>query len=377
MAKPHSILFTIPNFITAGSGQVLVNIIAGLDKNLFAPVVCVEKQGGRLFQTLQEMQIPVLQSPFTVSIQPYHDLLFRAWKTAKLFRPYHFQIWHSFHYSDMYSEAFVAFFAGVRTWIYTKKSMAWGSRAWLLKSYLAHRVVVDNTDMSKYMFNRAGLGNKLIYIPHSVDIDKFRPGLPHQLGLRQEFNIAYEAPLIVCVAELLPVKGHPSLLQALVHIPNAHLFVAGRPMYIEYAESLKKLASELSINDRVHFMGGVSDIPALLAESDIFVLPTLGRGRMEGCPVALLEAMACGKACIATDIPGSRDLVTHEESGLLVPPEEPILLANAIQRMLEHPELRSRLGQAARRRVEGRYTLQHEVNDHVRLYQELLGISSE
>jgi glycosyltransferase involved in cell wall biosynthesis len=369
------ILFTIPNFITAGSGQVLVNIIAGLDKNIFAPVVCVEKNGGRLFQTLQEMQIPVLEHPFTVPIMPRYNLLYRVWKAAKVFRPYNFRLWHSFHYSDDYTEALIARFAGAKAWIYTKKNMGWGSRSWLLRSYLASRIAADNHDMIEGMFNRAGLRHKISYIPHGVDIQKFRPGLPARLGLRKSFNLPSGTSLIACVAELVPVKGHPILLDALARVPDVHLVLAGRPMDAEYADSLKKQAADLKLTDRVHFLGGVEDIPALVSECDLFILPTLGKGRMEGCPVALLEAMACGKPCIATNIPGSRDLILHEESGLLVPPEDPHALAAAINLLIHDPDLRMCYGAASRRRVEEHYTIEREAQQYEALYRRILKLT--
>ena len=101
-------------------------------------------------------------------------------------------------------------------------------------------------------------------------------------------------------------------------------------------------------------------------------MPSLKKG--EGCPVALLEAMACGKACIATDVPGSRDIIENEVSGLLVPPEDAEALGDAIRRLAESPDLRQQLGHQARRRVEQHFTIEHEVAAHEQLYSRLLGL---
>jgi glycosyltransferase involved in cell wall biosynthesis len=175
------------------------------------------------------------------------------------------------------------------------------------------------------------------------------------------------------VAHLVPVKGHPTLLQALAQTPEVQLWVAGKALDEDYALELHRQAEELGLEGRVHFLGGVSDVPALLAEADIFVLPTWGRWRMEGCPVALLEAMACGKACIATDVPGARDLLVHHECGMLVPPEDPSALGQALCTLAQEAKLRRSYGQAARRRVEERYTIEREVENHQALYEEILG----
>jgi glycosyltransferase involved in cell wall biosynthesis len=112
---------------------------------------------------------------------------------------------------------------------------------------------------------------------------------------------------------------------------------------------------------------------ALLAEADIFALPTWAKWRMEGCPVALLEAMACGKACVATDIPGSRDLVEPGTSGLLAAPQDPLALAGALRQLAASPTLRRQLGAAARRRVLDHFTIEREVAAHQALYDEILG----
>lgn len=367
------ILFTIPNFLTAGSGQVLLNIASRLDRNKFSPLICVSRRGGQLEQVAAEEGIPVFEANFDVQIRPYATLPLRVWKAAQVFRPYRFSIWHSFHYSDNYAECLVAYFAGAKNMLFTKKNMGWGSRAWLLKSYLSSKIVVDNTDMLSGMFNRAGLHQKISYIPHGVDAQKYTPSTPPVLQMRASLGLDSGVPVIAVVAHLVPVKGHPTLLQALARVPDAHLWLAGKPLDAPYVDALKEQVRQLGLSGRVHFLSSVEDIPALLAEVDIAVLPTWARWRMEGCPVALLEAMACGKACVATNIPGARDLLVHGESGLLVPPEDPSALAAALQRLLEDSALRACLGQAARQRVLENFTIAHEVARHEALYAELLG----
>ena len=123
---------------------------------------------------------------------------------------------------------------------------------------------------------------------------------------------------------------------------------------------------------RVHFLGGVEDVPSFLGEMDIVVLPTWDKWRREGCPVGLLEAMACGKACIATDVPGSRDIIEDGISGLLVEPENEFALAEAIQRLIDDPELRDRMGKAARLRIEKHFSIEKEVAAHEQLYEEMM-----
>ena len=323
MSKKLSILFTIPNFITAGSGRVMVNILERLDRNKFSPSVCVLKRGGRIEQELESLGIPLLELPFTVSVHPHHSFFQRAWQTAHSFRSFGFQIWHSFHYADDYSEPIIARLSGAKHWIYTKKSMSWGSRAWLIRSYLASRIVADNTEMPRRFFDRAGLRHKVSLIQHGLPLHQFNPSIPPILNLRQQFKINETDVVVGCVAQLVPVKDHSSLIRSAAKLPEIHFLLAGSTVDQDYRNSLTSLVDQLGLNDRVHFCGNIGNIPAFLKEIDIFALPTQRIGE-EGCPVALLEAMACGKACVATDIPGSRDLIIHQQSGLLVPPEDPL-----------------------------------------------------
>jgi glycosyltransferase involved in cell wall biosynthesis len=149
------------------------------------------------------------------------------------------------------------------------------------------------------------------------------------------------------------------------------LVLAGKPGDESYVNRLHLLAQQLNIAQRIHFLGSVENIPALNAEIDIFVFPSR---RMEGCPVALLEAMACGLPCIATNIPGSQDIIEHGASGILVPPEAPDALADALRQLINSASERARLGVAARQRILEHYTIEREVAAHEALYAEILGI---
>src|SRR5262245_36037146 len=372
MHSPTPILFTIPNFITAGSGRAMVNIIERLDRARFAPAVCVMQKGGDLDQVVEKMGIPLIEARFAVPPRPVYQLPFQAWKAAQVFRPYGFKLWHSFHYLDDYTEPIIARLAGARAWLYTKKAMGWGSRSWLVRSYLSTRIVTNNSEMPSLMFDHIGLRGNTRVIHRGVLVDRFRPDVPPRLGIRERLNLTPDESLVACVAHLVPVKGHPTLLRAMAMTPGAHLAVVGNPTDREYFSTLKQMVRDLGISDRTHFLGPIKDVPALLAEVDVFVLPTWARWRMEGCPVALLEAMACGRACIATDIPGSRELIEPGKSGLIVAPEDSGALAIAINRLVGSSVLRRLFGKEARARILTHFTIDKEAAAHDELYSELL-----
>jgi glycosyltransferase involved in cell wall biosynthesis len=370
MSDKINILFTIPNFITAGSGRVMLNIIERLDSSKFSPSVCVSKKGGALDKEVERLGIPFFESDFTVPILPYSSLLSRTRKKAQFFVPLKIDIWHSFHYSDNYTEPIIARKAGVKNWVYTKKAMGWGSRAWVVKSLLSTRIVADNTDMLRTMFSHRIFRNKVHLIHHGIPTNTFTPIVEKKLNLRSQLGISNEI-IISAVANLVRIKGHSILIRAINSIPNAHLVIAGKPLDQTYVQELNQLVSDLNLSNRVHFLGGVSYIPALLSEIDIFALTTKKIG--EGCPVALIEAMSCEKPCIGPDIPGVRDIIEHQKSGLLVFPENVASLVDALEMLIESDEMRNRLGKFARLRVLEKFTANKEAQMHEAMYSSILG----
>jgi glycosyltransferase involved in cell wall biosynthesis len=367
------VLFTIPNFITAGSGRAMMNIVERLDRSRFEPAVCVMRKGGNLDRLVEDLGIPLLEAGFTVPARPYATLPFRAWRAAKSFAAFKFDLWHSFHYLDDYTEPLIARLSGARAWIYTKKNMGW-RRSWWLRSSLATRVAVQNRDILDHLLSPR-LRNRSRLIPPSADTSIYCPDSEPVLRLREKLGISRETLVVACVAQLVPVKGHPTLLHSIHQTPGIHLFIAGRELDEEYTHKLHKLAQDLDIRDRVHFLGQVHNVPALLRESNVFVLPTWARWRMEGCPVALLEAMSCGLPCIASNVPGSRDVIEDGVNGLLVPPEDPRALAAAIGRLSQTKSLRQQLAQAARQTIVSHYGVAREVRQYEDLYSEILALN--
>ena len=371
MPEPIPILFTIPNFLTAGSGRAMLNIARRLDPERFVPTICVSQRGGALDAEVQNLGMPLLESQFTVPARPRTTVLGSTWRAASTFRAHGFRLWHSFHYLDDYTEPLVARMAGAR-WIFTKKNMNWNRRSWLLRSALASRVVAQNQSMMRDFFSGPLLRSRVRLIPRGVDTAVFSPNVTSIPRIRSRLSIPDNVVVAVCVAHLLPVKGHLTLLRALQQVDRLQVIVAGAPLDPEHADNLRQTARDLEVVDRVHFVGEMSDVPGLLAEADIFVLPTWNRWRVEGCPVALLEGMAAGKACVATRVAGSMDLIEDGVSGMLVKPENTDELASALQLLVDSPELRIKLGSRARQRAVDRYSIEREVEAHERLYLELV-----
>jgi glycosyltransferase involved in cell wall biosynthesis len=160
-------------------------------------------------------------------------------------------------------------------------------------------------------------------------------------------------PVYGSVGHLRHVKGVDVLLEASplirTQVPGAQGVVVGSG---EDEMALRALRGRLGVEEFVDFLGFREDARQLLHALDVFVVPS----RHEGLPVALLEAMALGRPVVATSVGGIREVVQDEENGLLVPPEDPGALADAVVRLLLEGELAGGLGAAARATVEERFS---------------------
>jgi glycosyltransferase involved in cell wall biosynthesis len=163
-----------------------------------------------------------------------------------------------------------------------------------------------------------------------------------------------ETPLLGIVGRLVPIKAHEVFLAAAARIvevvPGARFVVVGDG---ERRAELEAMASQPPLRGHVHFLGWRSDTPAIYADLDLLLLTS----NNEGMPVSIIEAMAAGKAVVATDAGGTRSVVSHGETGILVPPRAPQALAEACIELLRDAPRRRRLGQAAQQAVYPRYDI--------------------
>ncbi len=209
---------------------------------------------------------------------------------------------------------------------------------------------------------------KFVTIHSGIDLALFRSVRVDPAIKRKELGIPPEGPIVGTVGRLVPIKGLEWLLKAvprvLVEFPQACFIIIGDgPMLDE----LKELAAELGISPRVMFLGTRSDIPECLVALDIFVLPSLN----EGMGRAVVEAMAVGCSVVATRVGGIPDIVADGSIGLLVPPRDDRALAEAILTLLQDHSRRAAYGEAARRRVDGRFDVETMVRNIERLYDEV------
>jgi len=210
------------------------------------------------------------------------------------------------------------------------------------------------------------LADRCTVIPLGVDMARFEnpdPGVVDMLRRR------YPGPRLLFVGRLRYYKGVGYLIQAMPMISAQLLIVGDGPMRREWEQQ----AGDLGVRERVHFLDEVddADLPAYYHACDLFVLPSCHRSEAFG--TVLLEAMACARALISTELgTGTSWVNQHEETGLVVPPADPQALAAAANALLSDDSLRQRYGRAARARAEAEFRQELMIQRIEALYRELL-----
>jgi len=241
----------------------------------------------------------------------------------------------------------------------------------LLLRFLLNRndrvALVQNPDDQAGLLALGIPAERIALIPGSgVDIGTLRP-LPEPAG---PLTIAF-------VGRLLDDKGIRTLIDAHRRLrqegSNIQLLIAGTPDPANPASVSEAEAAAWNREPGIDWLGHVNDISALWARAHIAVLPS----RREGLPKSLLEAAACGRPMIATDVPGCREIVRAGETGLLVPVDDVAALAAAIAKLAAAPELRARYGAAARKLVVERFSADAIGGQTVDLYRSLVSVSGQ
>jgi glycosyltransferase involved in cell wall biosynthesis len=212
--------------------------------------------------------------------------------------------------------------------------------------YLRHSAISDLKE---------SFGQRIVPLPNGVDPHRFQPG-----GIDLEVRRRHGLPETGIVALFVGAmdqahhfKGVPTLLRALAGLPNVSALLVGSG---ELVPLYQHLADDLGLSRRVVFAGRVDMdmLPAYYRAADLLVLPSETAGEAFG--MVLLEAMACGRAVVASDLPGVRSVVSHGRDGLLVPPRKVDALAAAIAEIAQMPEeARMGMGLAGRAKVEREY----------------------
>lgn len=257
---------------------------------------------------------------------------------------------------------------------------ALGSLAWWAYSTADLYLSVSRGLTGHYL--AAGLpAERIREVPNGVDAIRFSPAsLDERMALRKQLNMPLDRPIILFVGVISPDKQPHVLLDAWVRTQQNPAFAstvvfvgATDPTLFELGgrliDQLRATAQASGFADRVVFVPPTNQIQDYFRAADMYVMPSI----REGMPIALLEAMACGLPCVASRLPGATDTMIEDGvNGRLVPVGDAGAFAAAIGGLLADPATASRMGAAARRTVEERYTMEHVADMWLDAYQHVL-----
>ncbi len=368
---PVKIAFCITELDPGGAERALVELVTRLDRRKFQPVVyCL---GPRplgnpisLADRLDESGIP-LTCFGARSVLALPGIVSRLRRQMVADAP---QIVQTFLFHANVAGAWAARRAGVPH-VVTGIRVAERSARWHLPlSRWADRFVDRHVCVSEsvraFSIAQSGLKvEKLVVIPNAVDVQRFSGVEPAQ---RQSLGVAAGARVITCVGRLDRQKGLEWLLEALrdvaPRVPHAELVLVGDG---PERESLQRLARRIYPLP-VRFLGFRADVPEILAASDLVVLPS----RWEGMPNVVLEAMASGRAVVATDVEGVREALGSNAPQQIVAVDDPRGFSERIVVLLNDAELRKRLEKANLQRAGEAFSFSGMVSAYEQLYFELL-----
>ena len=389
MKKWIKILHVITRMEEGGAPRVLLDLMKGLDQNGFAQTLATGRapRGRDLLPEARRLPIRIREiGTLTREPSPVNDL--RAlFSLEELIRGGSFDIIHAHtskagflgrlaariagHRRVVYSphgDVFTGYFPAGKIWIYT-----------VAERWAAHwcERIVTLSDAGAREYLRRGIGREgqFVTIYNGLDLDAFGTGVD-RAGARRELGLGKEDIVIICVGRLVFVKGHDVLVAAAPEI-IASLAGDGEVRFLAVGdgprrESLIRQARRLGVEGNLSFLGFRSDVPRLLSAADLMVMSS----RNEGLGMSIIEAMAASLPVVGTRVGGIPEVVQDGVTGALVPPDDPGALARACARILQDNRMARSMGSAGRRRVEGLFRIERNIQRTALLYRELLGEAS-
>jgi glycosyltransferase involved in cell wall biosynthesis len=237
----------------------------------------------------------------------------------------------------------------------------WTARLW------CRRLIVVSTLLRDEIAEWFGVKrSKVVAIPNGIDTARFRPAPGFDASeVKRELLGEGDFRMVANVARLVPQKGQRNLVEAAAQVlqtrPDVRFaFVGDGPL----RDEVTGLATERGILDKIVITGIRPDVPRILAASDLFVLSSI----WEGMPLSLLEAMAAGCPAVATDVGGVAEVLDRGRVGLMVPPNDPAALAQAIGECLDHPARASQRAAAAQEFAEQKYGMETMIRKWEEVY---------
>ena len=355
--------------VRGGVEEHMLLLLGGLDRKYFRlHLICSPQLAGNLRSDLPEdvHLVPLY-------LEHLHHVS-AGLRFAKILRKCRIDILHSHLFRASLVASPLAKFCRVPVTVETPHVAEMWRQGWLRGHFLIDRVagravnryIAVSEANARYLVDTKRLpSQKIQVIQNGCNLERFRTVQPSPVDLKRNLGFADDDPVLLVLARLEAQKGHHVLVEAMsavrAQFPNARLVCVGSG---SLQSQLKEQVEKLGLEESVRFVGYQSNVPDWLALADVVVLPSF----FEGLPLVAIEALAAGRAVVATAVDGTTEVVIHEKTGFTVPPGNSAALAAAICRMLGNAKLRQTLAENGRRWAFENFTLQRFIDQTQQLY---------
>jgi glycosyltransferase involved in cell wall biosynthesis len=358
----------ITDLAPAGAERCVYELATRLDRERF-DVRIVGLRGGAVAERLEQAGVPVE----VLNVRGKWDVL-KLNRLVDLLRRWRIDVLHThlFH-ADLAGRA-AALVTGSLRLIHTVHIAEARFRPWQyalarMTADICDAVIAVSPSVLDHHSTRSGLPrSRYSLIPNGIDLAAYAADPGSRIRLREQWGIAGEETLIAFVGRLDHQKGLDTLLGAMSILGRGgkqeKLVIAGDGPQRSMVESF---IADDPVGGHVRLLGFTEDVRGVLSAADVLAIPS----RWEGFGLAGAEAMSASLPVIATNVAGLRDVVVAGETALVIEKEDPEALAGRIERLAGDPDLRKRLGQAGRRRVEQHFDINVTVAAHAELYRQI------
>ena len=367
-----TLLKMLTNFHIGGTERQVANLALGIDPSRFDLHLACLRHSGELLEELETLRVP--RPEFRIGSLYSPKTVWQAMRLARYVRRNLIQIVHSYGFYPNVFAVPAARLAGASIVVASIRDTGDAltplqRRVQKMVCRLADCVLVNAEAIRERLIGEGYDPGKIAVIRNGITLSRFAR---EQRGatLRQELGVPLSAPLVIVFSRLNQLKGVQYFLEAAITLagrfPDARFLVVGDGAD---RKELEEQAGRWGLGQRTVFTGFRGDIPELLSQAAVSVLPSLS----EGLSNSLLESMAAGVPVVATSVGGNPEVIKDGVTGLLVPPRDAVALAAAIGHLLEDKELAASFGEAGRRRVAELFSVERSVRETEYLYERLVG----
>jgi glycosyltransferase involved in cell wall biosynthesis len=364
---PVMVAYMITPFSDGGADRQLLELLRRIDRRRFEPVLYLSEAGGHIEQELATLDVP------TIDVGQWGSNERAVWRMVGELRRVQPQVIHSWMFVANCWARLAGRAAGVPVIVTSDRGMDtdldlhYRAIDVALSPLSTHHVVPARRVAEKVHRSRLVPRAKISVIYNGVDLEKYGARIDRGEARRQ-LDLPIDGQVVGMVASFIALKRWDVWLETIGELARKQRLTAIAVGDGEVRAAMEQRAAALGLSDTVRFYGVRADIPEVMAAIDVFTLTS----DVEGTPNVVLQAMAARRPVVATDVGGIPEIMIDGETGFLVPPRNPRVMAERVASLLDDPARAEQLGKAGRHHAEANFSFPSCVSNTMALYDRLL-----